>query len=58
MSLVSPGADPKTKEDFDNMKEEFERYKLRAQSVLKNKHTKVCLIQNFILICFIRLVVV
>ena len=27
----------KTKEDYENIKEEFERYKLRAQSVLKNK---------------------
>lgn len=30
----------KTKEDCENVKEEFERYKLRAQSVLKSKHTK------------------
>lgn len=31
----------KTKQDYENVKEEFERYKLRAQSVLKNKNTKV-----------------
>ena len=27
--------------EYDQLKEEFERYKLRAQSVLKNKSTKV-----------------
>lgn len=30
----------KIKQDRENVKEEFERYKLRAQSVLKNKNTK------------------
>ncbi|XP_052105859.1 GRIP and coiled-coil domain-containing protein 1-like isoform X1 [Mytilus californianus] len=30
----------KAKEDYEQVKEEFERYKLRAQSVLKNKNTK------------------
>lgn len=28
-------------EELENVKEEFERYKLRAQSVLKNKNAKV-----------------
>ena len=28
--------------EYDQLKEEFERYKLRAQSVLKNKSSKVC----------------
>lgn len=32
----------KAKDDYEQVKEEFERYKLRAQSVLKNKNTKVC----------------
>ena len=31
----------KTRADLDVVREEFERYKLRAQSVLKNKTTKV-----------------
>ncbi|CAG2186495.1 GCC1 [Mytilus edulis] len=30
----------KAKDDYEQVKEEFERYKLRAQSVLKNKNTK------------------
>ncbi len=33
----------KCQEDYQQLKEEFERYKLRAQSVLKNKTTKVCM---------------
>lgn len=28
-------------EELESVKEEFERYKLRAQSVLKNKNSKV-----------------
>ena len=31
----------KCDEEYSQLKEEFERYKLRAQSVLKNKSTKV-----------------
>ena len=31
----------KYKEELEKVKEEFERYKLRAQSVLKNKSPKV-----------------
>ena len=34
--------------EYDQLKEEFERYKLRAQSVLKNKSSKVCqLLQDY-----------
>ena len=35
----------KCHEEYTQLKEEFERYKLRAQSVLKNKSTKVCMIR-------------
>jgi hypothetical protein len=31
----------KNREELENVREEYERYKLRAQSVLKNKTTKV-----------------
>ena len=31
----------KCQEDYQSLKEEYERYKLRAQSVLKNKSSKV-----------------
>jgi len=31
----------KCDEEYSQLKEEFERYKLRAQSVLKNKSSKV-----------------
>lgn len=31
----------KCDDEYSQLKEEFERYKLRAQSVLKNKSTKV-----------------
>ena len=30
------------KQDLQTLREEFERYKLRAQSVLKSKSSKVC----------------
>ena len=32
-------------EEYSQLKDEFERYKLRAQSVLKNKNSKVSLIK-------------
>ena len=42
--LVATSSDKvhaKCYEQYDHLKEEFERYKLRAQSVLKNKTFKV-----------------
>ena len=33
--------------EYDQLKEEFERYKLRAQSVLKNKSFKVGFLRVF-----------
>lgn len=32
----------KCDDEYSQLKEEFERYKLRAQSVLKNKSHRVC----------------
>ena len=41
-SLEVDNRHKRCQEEYDQLKEEFERYKLRAQSVLKNKSSKVC----------------
>ena len=40
-SLDAENLHKKCQAEYDQLKEEFERYKLRAQSVLKNKSSKV-----------------
>ena len=39
----------KCTDDYEQLREEFERYKLRAQSVLKSKNTKVGYIRSHVM---------
>lgn len=48
ISEVGKDTHGKCREEYDQLKEEFERYKLRAQSVLKNKSSsKVSIRKGF-----------